>query len=281
MKVIILFLLLVSLCGLLFSGWKAWEQAVAYEVETVKVIKRLDAGSRLETTGQRLLEWISLGTYSGYSDELQQILKQKKLQQGHGKSAWQHTGVFFIFVLTLTGLAYALRSDWCDMAYAMLGASIIALVVGLVTPILTVSAHQDLPVIGDTVLQFQSKGIVSTIVALKHAGNAWLALLLFLFSVFIPIVKTSLVAVTIFARGHKLSRKGLNWSRSIGKWSMTDVFVVAVLVVFFANEQDGLTQAEVQVGLCFFAGYVVLSLLGTSIIGHRLNDGNGPESSTS
>lgn len=271
MKQLILFLLLISICGLLFSGWKAWEQAVAYEVETLKVIKRLDASSKLESTGQRVLEWLSLGTYSGYSDELQEIIKQKKLQQGYGKSAWLLTGIFFIFALTLTGLAYAFRSDWCDMAYAMLGTSIIALVVGLVTPILTVSAHQDLPVIGETVLQFQSRGIVSTIVGLKNAGNFWLALLLFLFSVLIPIIKTSLVAVTIFARGHKLSLKGLNWSRSIGKWSMTDVFVVAVLVVFFANEQDGLTQAEVQVGLCFFAGYVVLSLLGTNIISRRLN----------
>ncbi len=271
MKIVILFLLLVSLCGLLFSGWKAWEQAVAYEVETVNIIKRLDAESKLESTGQRLLEWLSLGTYSGYSDELQEIVEQKKLKQSYGKSAWQLTGVFFIFALTLTGLAYAFRSDWCDMAYAMLGASIIALAVGLVTPILTVSATQDIPVIGETVLQFQSKGIVSTIVGLKHAGNIWLALLLFLFSVLIPIVKTSLVAVTMFARGHRLTQKGLHWSRSIGKWSMTDVFVVAVLVVFFANEQDGLTQAEVQVGLCFFAGYVVLSLLGTSIISHRLS----------
>ncbi len=278
MKIVILFLLLVSLCGLLFSGWKAREHAVAYEVETVKIIKRLDAASKLESTGQRLLEWLSLGTYSAYSDDLQEIVKQKKFKQSCGKSAWQLTGVFFICTLILTGLAYAYRSDWCDMAYAMLGASIIALVVGLVTPILTVSATQDIPVIGETVLQFQSKGIISTIVGLKHAGNIWLAMLLFLFSVLIPIIKTSLVTATIFSRGHKLSQKGLNWSRSIGKWSMTDVFVVAVLVVFFANEQEGLTQAEVQVGLYFFAGYVVLSLLGTSIISRHLSVENASTS---
>jgi uncharacterized paraquat-inducible protein A len=51
---------------------------------------------------------------------------------------------------------------------------------------------------------------------------------------------------------------------------MADVFVVALLVVFLAGAGDGLTDAEVQVGLCFFAGYVVLSLLGTQIISHRL-----------
>ncbi len=279
MKQLTLLLLLVSICGLLFCGWKAWEQAVAYDDTTNSIIQRLDTDSKLETTGQLLLEWLSLGAYTGYSDEMQELLKLKQLQQAYGDSAWLLTGVFFVLIFPAIGLAYAYRSDWCDMAYAMLGVSVIALVIGLVTPILTVSAQQDIPVIGETVFQFQSKGIVSTIVGLWHAGNWWLALLLFMFSVFIPITKTLLVAATMFARDHELSVKGLNWSRNIGKWSMTDVFVVAILVVFFANEQEGLTQAEVQVGLCFFAGYVVLSLLGTTIIGRRLNIENSQTSS--
>jgi paraquat-inducible protein A len=275
MKKLILILLLVSIAALMLSGFKAWEQAAAYEKETKNVIQYLDADSRLESTGQRLLEWLSLGTYSGYSDELQQIIKHKNLQQAYGKSAWLLTGIFFLLALPVVVLAFMLRSDWCDMAYAMLGVSIVALVIGLITPILSVSAQQDLPVIGETVLQFQSKGIVSTILGLKNAGSVWLALLLAFFSVFIPMAKTSLAAVTIFARSHKLTLKGLSWSKSIGKWSMADVFVVAVLVVFFSNGQDGLTQAEVQIGLCFFAGYVVLSLISTSIINHQLNIGTG------
>jgi len=278
MKALTLLLLLITLCGLLFSGWKAWEQAVAYEDTTKHIIQRLGTDSKLESTGQRLLEWLSLGTYSGYSDDMQDLLKQKKLQQAYGESAWLLTGWFFFLTLPAIALAYGYRSDWCDMAYAMLGVSIISLVVGLVTPILAVSAQQDIPVIGETVFQFQSRGIVSTIVDLNAAGNVWLALLLFLFSVLIPITKTLLVAATIFARGHQLSVKGLHWSRKIGKWSMTDVFVVAILVVFFANEKDGLTQAEVQVGLYFFAGYVVLSLLGTSIISRRLSVENASSS---
>ncbi len=271
MKKLIVILLLASIAALIFSGYKAREQAVAYEKETINVIQRLDADSRLETTGQRLLEWLSLGAYSGYSDELQEIIKHKKLQQSYGASAWLLTGIFFVLALPVIVLGYMLRSDWCDMAYSMLGISIIALVIGLTTPILSVSAQQDLPVLGETVLQFQSKGIVSTIIGLKDTGSFWLALLLAFFSVVIPVAKTSLAAVTIFARSHKLTLKGLSWSKSIGKWSMADVFVVAVLVAFFSNGQDGLTQAEVQVGLCFFAGYVVLSLISTSIINHQLN----------
>ncbi len=274
MKILITVLLVVATAALIFSGYKAWEQAAAYEKETINVIQRLDADSRVETTGQRLLEWLSLGVYSGYSDELQDIIKHKKLQQSYGASAWQLTGLFFILALPVIVLGYMLRYDWCDMAYAMLGISIIALIIGLIAPILSVSAQQDLPVLGETVLQFQSKGIVSTILGLKSSGNVWLALLLAFFSVVIPVAKTSLAAVTIFARSHKFTLKGLSWSKGIGKWSMADVFVVAVLLAFFSNGKDGLTQAEVQVGLCFFAGYVVLSLISTSIINHQLNARN-------
>jgi len=112
MKQITLLLLLVSICGLLFSGWKAWEQAVAYEDTTTNIIQSLDTDSKLESTGQRLLEWLSLGTYTGYSEDMQELLRLKQLQQAYADSAWLLTGVFFVLTLVAIGLAYAYRSDW-------------------------------------------------------------------------------------------------------------------------------------------------------------------------
>ena len=52
----------------------------------------------------------------------------------------------------------------------------------------------------------------------------------------------------------------------IGKWSMTDVFVVAVLLAFLALGDQGLTRAEVGPGLYFFAAYGVLSLVAGQMI---------------
>ncbi|MCB5266456.1 MAG: paraquat-inducible protein A, partial [Candidatus Cloacimonetes bacterium] len=47
----------------------------------------------------------------------------------------------------------------------------------------------------------------------------------------------------------------------IGKWSMLDVFVVAVLLVYLTGSGSEVSHAEVQVGLYFFLAYVIVSML--------------------
>jgi hypothetical protein len=40
---------------LLFSAWKTWQQADAYERETLVIIEQLEAETRLENAGMQLL----------------------------------------------------------------------------------------------------------------------------------------------------------------------------------------------------------------------------------
>ena len=47
---------------------------------------------------------------------------------------------------------------------------------------------------------------------------------------------------------------------AIGKWSMADVFVVAVLLAMLALGRDPATRAATGPGLYFFAGYCLLAL---------------------
>ncbi len=275
MKLLFSILLLGFLAALATTGWKTWEQASAYDQETHELVKRLDPDRRLEMAEKELLETVTLGLYKGHSRDLRKIREHRERAKAFQESAWLLTAIFFGLVTPTLLCAYLIRRDWLDTAYAMMGVGLICLALGLVIPILSIIVSKDLPILGETVLQFQSKGVLSTITGLKESGNLWLAGLLFGFSVLIPLIKTLLVGVTVFARTHHLSLKGLHLSHNIGKWSMADVFVVALLVVFFAGAGDGLTDAEVQVGLCFFAGYVVLSLLGTQIISHRLGAAGG------
>jgi len=269
-------LLLLLFCALLFTAWKSWEQAAAYDRETRELISWLDTDGRLEMAKAELLETITFGLYHGHTEELQKIQQQRELQRSYQQSAWLLTAIFFALIFPTLACAYLIRKNWLDTAYTMLGVGLVCLVAGLVIPILSISLSKELPLLGDTVLQFQSKGILSTISGLMDSGNLWLAGLLFLFSVLIPFTKTLLVGITLFARTHHFSLQGLHLSHGIGKWSMADVFVVALLVVFFSSGGEGLTNAEVQVGLCFFAGYVVLSLLGTQIVTRGLGAERGP-----
>ena len=259
-------LLSTLLAGLIFCGWKTWEQATAYEQTTLQIIEQLQAQSQLENSGRELLEAISFGLYDGHSKQLEQLNQQMTLQHAYKRSIEQLTGLFLPLACSFMLMAWLPKRRSSDLGYAMLTIAVIALAVGLTTPILSVEASKDLPVLGETVLQFQSKGILTTITGLWENGNQWLALLLLLFSVLLPLLKTGVAWLTLFSRTHPISLRGLHLSGHIGKWSMADVFVVAILVVFFSSNEGGLTQAEVQAGLWFFAIYVVLSLLGTQLI---------------
>lgn len=270
-------MLLVLFGAMIFCGWKAWEQASAYEKTTLEIIDRLDTDDRIEAVTRRALEWLSMGLYEAGDDELARLSDLKALQQAYRASVGIVTVIFFGLLPPLLMSAWWVRRDTGDVAYAMLAVAAVALAVGLTAPVLSVEASKEVPLLGKTVFQFESKGVMATILALRDAGNAWLALLLFGFSVLIPLAKTFLVGVTFFARTHHWSRRGLHLSHSVGKWSMADVFVVAILVAFLATEGNGMTRAEIQAGLWFFAAYVVLSLLATQLIGYLLvrREGSG------
>jgi hypothetical protein len=257
----------VLLAGLVFTGWKAWYQAESYERTTLSIIEQLDTTSRLESLGHQALEWLSLGMYQGDKDEIARLSDLKSLQETQASSVKLASLAFLGLIPPLLMSAWWSRRDLGDVAYVMLGAAIIALVVGLSAPVLWVQASKSLPLLGETVFQFESRGILATILALRDSGNTWLALLLLFFSVLLPVAKTVLAGVTFFARTHHWSLRGFALSRHIGKWSMADVFVVAILVSFFAaNHETGITRAQVQAGLYFFAAYVVLSLAASQVI---------------
>ncbi|MES9855719.1 MAG: paraquat-inducible protein A [Sedimenticola sp.] len=259
----LLFLLLA------WNGWKVWEQASAYEAETLYIISQLEAETQLENSGRQLLEAISFGLYGGYSETLKQINQHKALQAAYYQSVRLLTGLFFAIAAAIAVISWSLRRRLLDLGYGLITVAFVTLAVGLTTPILSLEASKELPLLGETVFQFQSKGILTTIISLKDHGNGWLAALLFLFSVIIPMAKTLTTWLTLFSRTHSFSLHGLHLSRHLGKWSMADVFVVAILVVFFsAAGEESMTQAEVQAGLWFFAAYVLLSLIGTQLIAH-------------
>ncbi|NIR81711.1 MAG: paraquat-inducible protein A, partial [Gammaproteobacteria bacterium] len=110
------------------------------------------------------------------------------------------------------------------------------------------------PLLGRVVLQYESKGIITTIHKLHLVGNYFLAALLFVFSVLLPVLKIVL-SIAALGLGHSRTRRtSVLLVKAIGRWSMTDVFVVAVLLAFLTAETAQLTDASVGPGLYFFAG---------------------------
>jgi len=125
----------------------------------------------------------------------------------------------------------------------------------------TVTYSNEFP--GDLYFFYQSKSALQLIGTLLRQQNWVVGLSLVLFSVLFPLTKTTITWLSA-ARPALMHR---NWFErfvlTLGKWSMADVFVVAVLLGFlaFGNMQVGVpTQSMVLPGLYFFLGYCVLSV---------------------
>jgi uncharacterized paraquat-inducible protein A len=135
------------------------------------------------------------------------------------------------------------------------------LILGLITPILMVTIHKEVEYLGDIVLSFESKGVIGSIVKLWETGDIIVAMVILLFSVVVPVLKVfSLLVVSIFMES-RFAHGIIAFFKMIGKWSMVDVFVVAVFLVYLTANKGDVSRAEVEMGLYFFLAYVIVSML--------------------
>ena len=133
--------------------------------------------------------------------------------------------------------------------------------------------------------------IMATVEDLWADQRLLVAGLIFLFSVCIPLFKTSLVTIAYIKRNTQLEKRLLGVVSSIGKWSMADVFVVAVfLAILSTNHAETVnshnmslfgfkiaidissqTLSAVGQGFYYFTAYCFLSLFGTHLANSAVN----------
>ena len=146
---------------------------------------------------------------------------------------------------------------------ALLIVTVFLLISGLLAPLLTVKK---------AILFRNTFSIVSSIHSLVISGQWFLPAVLFLFSVAFPLIKLLIMGVVLFSPGKAPAnvRRYLHWIHLLGKWSMLDVFVVAVLVVAF--KLGALASVQMRYGLVLFAIAVILSLFLTQRLQHLLRE---------
>ena len=124
---------------------------------------------------------------------------------------------------------------------------------------------------------YQNKSVFQLITLLFSGGNIVVGIALLLFSVIFPLFKlfASLFVLIFPNQKHSsLFTKIILW---IGKWSMADVFVAGVFLAYFSfsNMNVGVeTSAKTLIGLYFFLGFVILSILSSYFV-KKANDNNG------
>lgn len=91
----------------------------------------------------------------------------------------------------------------------------------------------------------QERSILGSVRSLYDAGSWIPATLILLFSVIVPFTKAALVAWAVFMSDVLKRQRALNFVAMIGKWSMADVFVVALFIAYLAAQA---TQSETNTG---------------------------------
>ena len=102
--------------------------------------------------------------------------------------------------------------------------------------------------------------VIAGVHGLWRQGQYVLAIILFFFSIVFPIFKLAVLAFIWFiplAEGKR--KKVLHWLGILGKWSMLDVFMVAILIVLV--KLGPLAKVEPQRGLYWFAAAILFSMI--------------------
>ncbi len=256
-KYIVYGLLSLLMMGMIFYGGKAYTQAVAYETATTELV----ALQGIEEQASRQLENFARSILGDlFSDDREMNFVQIKQKQD---SAMQEAQVYTRYFMYLLG-AVLLSFFYLSLREFTLFGSIVAiitLVLGLITPILMVTIHKEVEYIGDIVLSFESKGVIGSIVKLFDGGDIVVALVILLFSVIVPVLKVlSLLFISVFMES-QFAHSIVKFFKIIGKWSMVDVFVVAVFLVYLTANKGDVSRAQVEVGLYFFLAYVIVSMV--------------------
>ena len=109
--------------------------------------------------------------------------------------------------------------------------------------------------------------ILSGVTALWKDHYVFLAAVIFFFSIVFPFVKlATLFVIWVVPLPERIRRNTLHFLSLLGKWSMLDVFVSALVIV--AVRLGALASAKVEVGLYFFAASVLLAMVATGFENH-------------
>lgn len=85
----------------------------------------------------------------------------------------------------------------------------------------------------------QKRSIMGTVTNLFEKKRFFVGIMIFVFSVIIPFAKGIMVLFANTKAGAPKRKKLLGIVEKIGKWSMADVFVVAVFLAFLATTSSG------------------------------------------
>ena len=122
----------------------------------------------------------------------------------------------------------------------------------------------------------KTQSIVGTARELYDNGDTLVAVLIVLFSVIVPAFKALVLGLALCPLAPRWRHRLAAVADASGKWSMADVFVIAIFIAYLAaggiRGSGGLVEFESSLGTGFwyFLGYCLVSVLGTQLLSRGL-----------
>ena len=129
---------------------------------------------------------------------------------------------------------------------------------GLVEPALTIRATIEM-FGSERELTNETRSVVGAIRSLHASGNDFVAGLILLFSVLVPLTKAALLVPIVTLRTSPWSYRLYRVVQTISKWSMADVFAVGMLISLLVAKGTANLSAVAGTGFYYFAAYCLVS----------------------
>jgi Paraquat-inducible protein A len=113
------------------------------------------------------------------------------------------------------------------------GGDLRKMIIDKLTPQVTAALQKG---VEDVEVYEQTRSILGSVERLYEVGSPVPATLILLFSVIVPFGKAALVSWAMFLTDPERRRRTLKFVEAIAKWSMADVFVVALFIAYLAAQ---------------------------------------------
>ncbi len=120
----------------------------------------------------------------------------------------------------------------------------------------------------------QSDTIMSGVIYFVKSGSWPIALVIFVASIFVPLLKLFLLTFLLISVQRKSQWRPKDRTRlyriteAVGRWSMVDIYVVTILVALV--KLGSLATIEAGLGAVFFAGVVIITIFAAMSFDPRL-----------
>lgn len=267
-NIISILTLSVVFFSLTFFAFNSYKNAKTYEDTYKQYAQEQTIKNSVEKNTKEMLNGLIGALLGQKPNKSKNEISSKQLKLEKLKEKPIEYVIIFATIITLSLLSFFIVSKKVFLTY-LHSVTLLSLVFGLISPIFMMYIlldynFQNIVNIKDAILQFESLSILESINKLIYIQEKYfVGVVILIFSLIFPLIKTLLSFVNVFITNISLLNKSTKLLSALSKWSMTDVFVLSIFLVYLSSVNSGISKivTEIEVGFYFFFIYVILSII--------------------